>query len=153
VYSPFRARESETNAHVVTGGQLREAFVRVIPNVAKVEPFERRSVRMEQKQLRGGRHLTPEQAREGHRWIRLTVVAAVIQAWMIVAVVGLADPRRLPLSLALGMAYSLASPLFSRYLNRDVDRRVIAGGAQDGFVRLVHAGGLPASSSLGGPPR
>jgi hypothetical protein len=121
--------------------------------VAQVESFERRSGCMEQKQSRRGRHLTPAQAREGHRWIRLTVLAAVLQAWMIVGVITLADPRQLTLFLALGVAYSLAAPLLLRYLSRDVDRRVTAGGAQDSFGRLVHAGGLPSSSSLGTPRR
>jgi hypothetical protein len=108
---------------------------------------------MEQKQPRRGRHLTPAQAREGRRWIRLTVLAAVLQAWMIVGVITLADPRQLRLFLALGAAYSLAAPLLLRYLSRDVDRRVTTGGAQDSFGRLAHAGGLPSSSSLGTPPR
>lgn len=80
------------------------------------------------------------------------MVAAVVQAWMIVGVLGLAAPRQLTLFLGLGMAYSLASPLLSRYLNRDVDRRVVRGGAQDGFAHIVHGGGLSASSSLGTPP-
>ncbi|HTA97289.1 MAG TPA: hypothetical protein VK730_06550 [Solirubrobacteraceae bacterium] len=106
---------------------------------------------MEQKKPRRGSHLTPAQAREGHRWIRLTVVAAVLQAWMIVGVVALAAPRQLALFLALGVAYSLAAPLLLRYLNHDVDRRVTTGGSQDSFVRLMHAGGLPSSSRLGTP--
>jgi hypothetical protein len=121
-------------------------------NVAQVEPFERRSGCMEQKQSSRGRHLTPAQAREGHRWIRLTVLAAVLQAWMILGVITLADPRQLTLFLAFGVAYSLAAPLLLRYLSRDVDRRVTTS-AQDSFARLVHAGGLPSSSSLGTPPR
>lgn len=107
---------------------------------------------MAHRKLKPRSHLTPEQAREGHRWIRLTVLAAVIQAWMIVGVVVLAAPRQLILLLALGAAYSLAAPFLLRYLNRDVDRRVMTGGAQDSFVRLVHATGLPSSSSLGTPP-
>jgi hypothetical protein len=153
VYSSFRVDESETNAHVVIGSVLREAYASKSLNVAQVEPFERRfGCCMEQKKPNRGSHLTPAQAREGHRWIRLTVLAAVLQAWMIVGVITLADPRRLELFLALGVAYSLAAPLLRRYLNRDVDRRVTTASAQDSFVRLVPAGGLPSSSSLGTPP-
>jgi hypothetical protein len=107
---------------------------------------------MEQKKPRRGSHLTPEQAREGRRWIRLTVLAAVLQAWMIVGAVALADPRRLALFLALGVAYTLTAPMLRGYLNRDVDRRVTTVGVQDSLVRLVHTGGLPSSSSLPRPP-
>jgi hypothetical protein len=90
---------------------------------------------------RGGR-LTPEQAREGHRWIRLTVLAAVLQVWMMVTVVVLLAPHLLALSLVLGVAYSLAAPLLLRYLNHDVERRVITGPATDGLVRFAHTAGL-----------
>jgi hypothetical protein len=121
-------------------------------NLAQVEPFERRSGSMEQKKPRRGSHLTPEQAREGRRWIRLTVLAAVLQAWMIVGAIALADPRQLALFLALGVAYSLTAPLLRGYLNRDVDRRVTTVGVQDSLVRLVHPGSLPSSSSLSRPP-
>jgi len=91
---------------------------------------------------RGGR-LTPEQAREGHRWIRLTVLAAVLQVWMMATVVALLAPHLLALSLVLGAAYSLAAPLLLRYLNRDVERRVIAGPATEALVRF--ANGAPLS--------
>jgi len=77
------------------------------------------------------------------------VVAAVLQAWMIVGVVALAAPRQLALSLALGVAYSLTAPLLLRYLNHDVDRRVMTGGSEDSFARLMHDGGSPLSSRLG----
>jgi hypothetical protein len=97
--------------------------------------------------------LTPGQAREGHRWIRLTVLAAVLQIWMMATVVALLVPRLLALSLALGATYSLAAPLLFRYLNRDVERRVITGPATDGFVRLVHTTNLQASSGLSRPRR
>ncbi len=92
----------------------------------------------------GGR-LTPEQAREGHRWIRLTVLAAVLQAWMMAAVVALLVPHLLVLFLALGVAYSLAGPLLFRYLDRDIERRVITGPATDGLARFAHT---PACSRL-----
>lgn len=72
---------------------------------------------------RGGQ-LTPEQAREGHRWIRLTVLAAVLQAWTMITVVALLVPRLTALFLALGVAYSLAAPLLFRYLDRDIERRL-----------------------------
>lgn len=91
---------------------------------------------------RGGR-LTPEQARQGHRWIRLTVLAAVLQVWMMATVVALLAPHLLALSLALGAAYSLAAPLLFRYLNRDVERRVITDTAADGLVQF--ANGAPLS--------
>jgi hypothetical protein len=100
---------------------------------------------------RGGQ-LTPGQAREGHRWIRLTVLAAVLQIWMMATVVALLVPRLLALSLALGAAYSLAAPLLLRYLNRDIQRRVMAGPAADGFVHLARTSGLRSSSVLGTPP-
>lgn len=101
---------------------------------------------------RGGQ-LTPEQAREGHRWIRLTVLAAVLQAWMMAAVVALLIPHLLALFLALGVAYSLAAPLLFRYLNRDIERRVVTGSAADGLVRFAHTSGLRSSSALSTPPR
>ncbi len=82
---------------------------------------------MAQKMSNRAGQLTPEQAREGHRWIRLTVLAAVLQIWMMASVVALLVPRLLALFLALGAAYSLAAPLLFRYLNRDVERRVITG--------------------------
>jgi hypothetical protein len=108
---------------------------------------------MEPKTSRWGAQLTPEQAREGHRWIRLTVLAAVLQAWMIVGVVGLVVPHLLALSLALGAVYSLAAPLLLRYLDRDVDRRVVTGAAVDGLARLGRAAALPSSSGLSTPLR
>jgi membrane associated rhomboid family serine protease len=108
---------------------------------------------MAQEMSNRGGQLTPGQAREGHRWIRLTVLAAVLQAWMMAAVVALIVPRLLGLFLALGVAYSLAAPVLSRYLNRDVERRVITGGVADGFARFAHTSGLPSSSALGTPPR
>ncbi|HEV7938297.1 MAG TPA: hypothetical protein VGP18_09775 [Solirubrobacteraceae bacterium] len=86
-----------------------------------------------EKSKRGGQ-LTPEQAHEGHRWIRLTVLAAVLQVWMMTAVVVLFVPHLLALSLALGAAYSLATPLLFRYLNRDIERRVTTGRTADGLV-------------------
>lgn len=101
---------------------------------------------------RGGR-LTPGQAREGHRWIRLTVLAAVLQTWMMAAVVALLVPHLLALSLALAAAYSLAAPLLFRYLNRDIERRVIAGAAADGLVRFARTAGLPSASGLSAPRR
>ncbi|MFZ1927142.1 MAG: hypothetical protein WAU42_13490 [Solirubrobacteraceae bacterium] len=101
---------------------------------------------------RGGQ-LTPGQAREGHRWIRLTVLAAVLQVWMMAAVVALLVPHLLALFLALGAAYSLAAPLLFRYLNRDIERRVTTDGAADGFVRFACAQGLQSSSLLSTPPR
>lgn len=101
---------------------------------------------------RGGR-LTPEQAREGQRWIRLTVLAAVLQVWMMATVVALLVPHLLALSLAFGAAYSLAAPLLFRYLNRDVERRVITSGAADGFVRFARTPGLRSSSVLSTPHR
>ena len=64
---------------------------------------------------------------------------------------GATVPRLLALFLALGVAYSLAAPLLLRYLNRDIDRRVITGGSQDSFARLMHDGGSPLSSRLGTP--
>jgi hypothetical protein len=90
----------------------------------------------QEKLLERGR-LTPERAREGHLWVRLTVLAAVLQAWMIIAVVALSVPHLLLLSLAVGATYSLAAPLLLRYLDRDIDRRVIAEGATDGLVSVV----------------
>lgn len=119
----------------------------------QVEPFERRSRDMAQKMSHRGGRLTPEQAREGHRWIRLTVLAAVLQVWMMATVVALLVPHLLVLSLAFGAAYSVAAPLLFRYLNRDIERRVITGGTEDGFVRLARAQGLQSSSVLGTPPR
>jgi hypothetical protein len=101
---------------------------------------------------RGGQ-LTPEQAREGHRWIRLTVLAAVLQAWMMAAVVALLVPHLLALFLALGAAYSLAAPLLYRYLDRDIERRVITGAAADGLVRFAHPPGLQPSSVSSTLPR
>ncbi|HEX4116130.1 MAG TPA: hypothetical protein VHY18_09685 [Solirubrobacteraceae bacterium] len=101
---------------------------------------------------RGG-WLTPEQAREGHRWIRLTVLAAVLQAWMMIAVVALLVPHLTALFLALGVAYSLAAPLLFRYLDRDIERRVITGRAADGLARFARTANLPSSSGLGVPPR
>lgn len=101
---------------------------------------------------RGGR-LTPEQAREGQRWIRLTVLAAVLQVWMMATVVALLVPHLLALSLAFGAAYSLAAPLLFRYLNRDVERRVIRGGAADGLVQFARTPGLRSSSVLSTPHR
>jgi hypothetical protein len=108
---------------------------------------------MEQERSKRDGRLTPEQAREGHRWIRLTVLAAVLQAWMMIAVVALLVPRLLALFLALGVAYSLAAPLLFRYLDRDIERRVIATGSTDGLVRFTRAAGLSSSSGLKMPPR
>lgn len=108
---------------------------------------------MAQEKSRWGAKLTPEQAREGHRWIRLTVLAAVLQAWMIVLVVGLAVPRLLSLFLALGAVYSLVAPLLLRYLSRDIDRRVVVGGATDGLVHFARTAGLSSPSSLSTPSR
>ncbi len=108
---------------------------------------------MAQEMSNRGGQLTPGQAREGHRWIRLTVLAAVLQAWMMAAVVALLVPHLLALFLALGAAYSLAAPLLFRYLNRDIERRVITGGAADGFARFAHTAGLPSSSGLSTPYR
>jgi hypothetical protein len=102
----------------------------------QVEAFERRSRGMARETSKRGGHLTPEQAREGHRWIRLTVLAAVLQAWMMVAVVALVVPRLLFVSLVLGAVYSLAAPLLLRYLNRDIERRVIPGGAVAALVTM-----------------
>jgi hypothetical protein len=91
---------------------------------------------MQEKLPERGR-LTPESAREGHRWVRLTVLAAVLQAWMIIAVVALSDPRLLGFSLAFGVIYSLAAPFLLRYLKHDIDRRVIADGATDGLISVM----------------
>lgn len=96
--------------------------------------------------------MTPGQAREGHRWIRLTVLAAVLQVWMMATVVALLAPRLLALSLALGAAYSLAAPLLFRYLDRDIQRRVMTGVAADGFVHFARTPGLRSSSVLSPPP-
>jgi hypothetical protein len=108
---------------------------------------------MAQKMSNRGGQLTPEQAREGHRWIRLTVLAAVLQVWMMATVVALLVPHLLALSLALGASYSLAAPLLFRYLNRDVERRVVTGPTTSGLVRFAHAAGLPSSSGLSTPHR
>jgi hypothetical protein len=75
-------------------------------DMAQVEPSERRFGHMAQKKPTEEGRLTPERAREGHRWVRLTVLAAVVQAWMIAAVVALSVPHLLALSLACGAAYS-----------------------------------------------
>lgn len=122
-------------------------------NVAQVESFERRFGYMARRRPKRGDHLTPEQAHEGHLWIRFTVLAAVLQAWMAVTVVALFVPHLLGLFLALGVAYSLAAPLLLGYLNRDVDRRVLVDGAPDSLVSLARAAGLPSPSSLSAPPR
>ncbi|HTB50785.1 MAG TPA: hypothetical protein VK701_07390 [Solirubrobacteraceae bacterium] len=82
---------------------------------------------MAQERIRGGKPLTPEQARKAHRWMRLLVLAAVLQAWTAVALVALIEPHRQALLLAAGMVYALAAPLLLRYLTRDIDRRVAAG--------------------------
>jgi hypothetical protein len=135
-YWSFNVCESETNAHVVLGIGLqkgtneclyidRDPIRSALGGRAQVEPFERRSRGMARETSNRGGQLTPEQAREGHRWIRLTVLAAVLQAWMMATVMALLVPRLLALFLVLGAAYSLAAPLLLRYLNRDVERRVI----------------------------
>jgi hypothetical protein len=69
------------------------------------------------------------------------------------AVVALLVPRLLFLSLALGAAYSLAAPLLLRYLKRDIERRVVAGGAADDLVRFASTVGLPPVSGLSTPHR
>lgn len=117
----------------------------------QVDSFERRSRGMAQERSKRDGQLTPEQAREGHRWIRHTVLAAVLQAWMMAAVVALLVPHLLALFLALGAAYSLAAPLLFRYLNRDIERRVITDAAADSLVRFARTG-LPSSSALSTPP-
>lgn len=118
----------------------------------QVEPFGRRSGGMARDMSNRGGQLTPGQAREGHRWIRLTVLAAVLQVWMMATVVALLAPRLLALSLALGAAYSLAAPLLFRYLDRDIQRRVMTGVAADGFVHFARTPGLRSSSVLSPPP-
>ena len=96
---------------------------------------ERQSNRGERQAKRGERQakraklLEPARAREGHRWIRLTVLGAVVQAWMFVAVVALCIPHLLTLLLALGVAYSVAAPLLLHYLDSDIDRRVSSESA------------------------
>jgi hypothetical protein len=119
----------------------------------QVDSFERRSRGMVQERSKRDGQLTPEQAREGHRWIRHTVLAAVLQVWMMAAVVALLVPHLLALFLALGVAYSLATPLLFRYLNRDIERRVITGAAADGLVRFARTAGLSSSSDFSTPPR
>jgi hypothetical protein len=161
VYSSFSAPESETNAHVVGSSRPRKDGMRAFSIIrnpigglgdgTQVEPCERRSTGMAYEMSNRGGQLTPEQAREGHRWIRLTVLAAVLQAWMMAAVVALLAPHLLTLSLALGAVYSLAAPLLYRYLDRDIERRVTANGAADGTVRFARTTGLPSSSGLGTP--
>lgn len=164
VYSSSRAYESETNAQVVIGIARQERRMRVFLSSGirfrsaagrrtQVDSFERRSRGMTQEMSRRDGQLTPEQAREGHRWIRHTVLAAVLQAWMMTVVVALLVPHLLALFLALGAAYSLAAPLLFRYLNRDIERRVVPGAAADGLVRLARTAGLPSSSGLSTPPR
>jgi hypothetical protein len=74
------------------------------------------------------------------------VLAAVLQAWMMATVAALLVPHLLALFLALGVAYSLAAPLLFRYLNHDIERRVVTGGAADGLVRFVRTG-LPSSQA------
>ena len=103
---------------------------------------------MAQKMSDRGGQLTPEQAREGHRWIRLTVLAAVLQAWMMAAVVALLVPHLLTLFLALGAAYSLAAPLLFRYLNRDVERRVVTNAGVPASERFSRKGALSADCSV-----
>lgn len=108
--------------------------------MAQVESFPGRFEGMAQSKLkREARHLTPERACEGHRWVRLTVLAAVVQAWMIVIVLALSVPHLLGLFLALGACYSLVAPLLLRYLERDIDRRVITDDGTDSLVSVVHA--------------
>jgi hypothetical protein len=164
VYSPFHVCESETNMHIVIGGGLREGCKRAFLSFGiqirsalgertQVEPLGRRSRGMAQEMSNRGGQLTPEQAREGHRWIRLTVLAAVLQMWMMATVVALLVPHLLALFLVLGAAYSLAAPLLFRYLNRDVERRVITGGPADGLVQFARTPGLRSSSVLGMPNR
>jgi len=118
---------------------------------AQVESHERRSGNMTHKRSKVYGPLTPEQAREGHRWIRLTVLAAVLQAWMMAAVVALLVPHLLSLFVALGIAYSLGAPLLRRYLNRDVERRVIGHGSKDSLAQFVRAAGMPSSARLDSP--
>jgi hypothetical protein len=72
---------------------------------------------------------------------------------MMAAVVALLVPHLLALFLALGAAYSLAAPLLFRYLNRDIERRVITGAAADGLVRFARTAGLSSSSDFSTPPR
>jgi hypothetical protein len=80
------------------------------------------------------------------------VLAAVLQAWMMAAVVVLLVPHLLVLFLGLGVAYSLAAPLLYRYLDRDIERRVRTGAATDGFVRLTRTQRLQSSSVLNPRP-
>lgn len=163
MYSPFRAGESETNVDVVIGVALEGGAwgccYRLNPirsslaRQTQVELLGRRSTDMAQERSNRGGQLTPEQAREGCRWIRLTVLAAVFQVWMMVAVVALLVPHLLSLCVALGAICSLAAPLLFRYLNGDVERRVVTNGAADGLVGFARSTRLPSSSGLSAPPR
>lgn len=97
------------------------------------------SVHMAQTESVRGNLLTPEQARTAHRWMRLLVIAGVLQAWTVLALVGLFVPHLPVLLLGLGVLYSMAAPLLLRYLDRDVDRRVFAEGAQAGARQDIAA--------------
>ena len=141
-------KRARCDRHLASGGlHARASIVRnpirsALEERTQAEPFEGRSRGMAREMSNRGGRLTPEQAREGHRWIRLTVLAAVLQVWMMATVVALLAPHLLPLSLALGVVYSLAAPLLFRYLNRDVERRVITAAAADGLARLANGAPL-----------
>jgi hypothetical protein len=94
-----------------------------------------------EKTERGG-PLTPERAREARRAVRRAVAVAVVHVWAIVAIVALFDRDLLWWFLALAVLYLVSAPFLLRYLERDIDRRVVPDDASEGMARLAQEMGL-----------
>jgi hypothetical protein len=79
---------------------------------------------------RGG-PLTREQADKARRSIRRAFVIAIIQTVLGVAATALAYPRALTIIGPLAAVYLVAVPFLLRYLERDIERRVVSATAQN----------------------
>jgi hypothetical protein len=79
---------------------------------------------------RGG-PLTREQAGKARRSIRRAFLIAVVQTVLGVAAAAIAYPRALTVIGPLAAVYLVAVPFLLRYLERDIQRRVVPSSTQN----------------------
>ena len=62
--------------------------------------------------------------RQGQASVRAVVLAAVLSAWVVVAVVAVFAPALLMLTAALAVLYSIGAPFQLRFLCAELERRL-----------------------------
>jgi len=86
---------------------------------------------MARRKVERGGPLTPQQADKARRSVRRAVLIAFGHTVTIVIVAALAYSRALPILGPVAAVYVLALPFLLRHLERDIERRIVAGPVQN----------------------